>query len=165
VVNFCSREQGILTAKGNPKGISGVADLGKTGIKIVNRHPGTGTRLLVDLELEKAGLRGEQIPGYDKELHRHLDVGLEILSGRADAAPGIRVVAGLLDLDFIPLRWERFDFLVLKDRFFDQGVQLFLGLLHETEFKEMAQDLEGYDLSLCGKVVFPQQLKVNQDSH
>jgi len=107
VVNFCRREQGILTAKGNPKGIHGVGDLGKTGIKIVNRHPGTGTRLLFDLELEKAGLRGEQIQGYDEELHR-------------------------LDLDFIPLRWERFDFLVLKDRFFDQGIQLFLGLLHET---------------------------------
>jgi excisionase family DNA binding protein len=165
VVNFCRREQGILTAKGNPKGIHGVADLGKTGIKIVNRHPGTGTRLLFDLELEKAGLRGKQIQGYDEELHRHLDVGLEILSGRADAAPGISVVAGLLDLDFIPLRWERFDFLVLKDRFFDQGIQLFLGLLHETAFRELAQDLKGYDLSLCGKVVFPNQQKMNQESH
>ena len=164
VVNFCRREQGILTAKGNPKEIHRVADLGKADIKIVNRHPGTGTRLLFDMELEKAGLRGEQIQGYDNELSRHLDVGIEIISGKADAGPGVRVVAGLLGLDFIPLRWERFDFLVLKDRFFDQGVQLFLGLLHETQFRELAQDLEGYDLTLCGKVVFPQQPKVSQET-
>jgi putative molybdopterin biosynthesis protein len=84
-------------------------------------------------------------------------VGLEVLSGRADAAPGIQAVSGLLDLDFIPLRWERFDFLILKDRFFEKGVQLFLGLLPEAAFRELAQDLKGYDMSLCSKMIFPQK--------
>jgi hypothetical protein len=37
-----------------------------------------------------------------------------------------KTVAGLLGLDFIPLRMERFDMIVLKERFFDQGIQLFL---------------------------------------
>jgi len=157
VINFCRREQGIIIAKGNPDGIQGVADLGKPGLKIVNRPLGTGTRLLLDRELEKAGIEGERIEGYEREFQRHLDVGLEVLSGRADAGPGIRAVAGLLDLDFIPLRWERFDFLVLKDRFFDKGVQLFVGLLHEPAFKELAEDLAGYDLGLCSKMVFPQE--------
>ena len=157
VVNFCRREQGIIIAKGNPKGIQGVADLGKPGLKIVNRPLGTGTRLLLDRELEKAGIEGHRIEGYEREFQRHLDVGLEVLSGRADAGPGIKAVAGLLDLDFISLRWERFDFLVLKDRFFDKGVQLFVGLLHEPAFKELAEDLAGYDLSLCSKMVFPQE--------
>jgi len=156
VVNFCRREQGIITAKGNPKRIQGVADLGQPGLKIVNRPLGTGTRLLLDRELEKAGIEGERVEGYERELQRHLDVGLEVLSGRADAGPGIRAVAGLLDLDFIPLRWERFDFLVLKDRFFEKGIQLFVGLLHEPAFRELAGDLAGYDLSLCSKMVFPQ---------
>lgn len=157
VVNFCQREQGILLSKGNPKQIQNVADLAKAGMKIANRPMGTGTRKLFDVELEKAGVRGEQINGYEKELQRHMDVGLEILSGKADAAPGIRSVAGLLDLDFMTLRWERFDFLILKERFFDQGVQLFLRLLHEPLFRDLAQDLQGYDLDLCGKVIFPQQ--------
>lgn len=164
VVNFCRREQGILTAKGNPKGIHGVADLGKTGIKIVNRHPGTGTRLLFDLELEKAGIKGEQIEGYNHEFRSHLDVGLEVLSERADAAPAIKPIASLLGLGFVPIRWERYDLLISKDRFFEQGVQLFLGLLHEHSFRDLAQELEGYDLSLCGKMVFPQQSKLNREN-
>lgn len=157
VVNFCQREQGLLLAKGNPKKIQSVADLGQPGVTIVNRPLGTGTRLLLDKELNKAGIKGDRIKGYRRELQRHLDVGLEVLSGRADAGPAIRAVAGLLNLDFVPLRWERFDFLILKDRFFEKGVQLFLGLLHEGAFRELAQDLSGYDLSLSSKMVFPQE--------
>ncbi|RLC23214.1 MAG: DNA-binding protein, partial [Deltaproteobacteria bacterium] len=118
---------------------------------------GTGTRLLLDRELINAGIEGERIEGYGREFQRHLDVGLEILAGRADAAPGIRAVAGLLDLDFIPLRWERFDFLILKERFFEPGVQLFMGLLHEPVFRETAGDLVGYDLGLSSRMVFPKE--------
>src|SRR5210317_810350 len=132
VVNFCRREQGILVPKGNPKNIATVADLARPGIKIVNRSPSTGTRLLLDKELKKVGINGEKIEGYATEVSRHLDVGLAILSGRADAGPAIRAVAKLLDIDFIPLRWERFDLMIGKEHFFDEGIQRFLGILHET---------------------------------
>ena len=132
-------------------------DLGNEKIRIVNRSLGTGTRHLFDVALKKAGLKGDRIEGYDREMQRHLDVGLEILSGRADAGPGIKAVAGLLDLDFIPLRWERFDLLIRKDRFFDQGIQLFLGVLNEPAFREKASDLQGYDLSTCSKMVYPKE--------
>ena len=58
MVNFCRREQGIIVQKGNPKKIVGVEELGKPGLRIVNRPLGTGTRLLLDRELSKAGLKG-----------------------------------------------------------------------------------------------------------
>ena len=86
----------------------------------------------------------------------HLDVAMEVFSGRVDTALAIRPVANLLGLDFVPLRWERYDLLISKAHFVEQGVQLLLGLLHEPQFREMAEQLEGYDLSLCGKMVFPQ---------
>jgi len=155
VINFCKREQGLLLRKGNPEKIQGIPDLGRPGIRIVNRPLGTGTRVLLDGELANAGIEGARIEGYDREVNRHLEVGLEVLSGHADTGPGIRAVAGLLDLDFIPLRWERFDFLIQKDRFFEKGVQIFLGLLNEPVFRELITDLAGYNLDLCGKMVFP----------
>jgi putative molybdopterin biosynthesis protein len=155
IVNFCRREQGLLVGKANPKGIAGVADLGRPGITIVNRALGTGTRLLLDFELKRAGVRADKIEGYRNEVQRHLDVGLEILSGRADAGPGIRAVAGLLGLEFISLRWERYDLMIAKERFFDEGVQRFLGLLHESEFKQLTERLQGYDLQFAGKMIFP----------
>ena len=155
VVNFCRREQGILVAAGNPRGIRSVADLAIQGLRLVNRPNTTGTRLLLDRELGKAGIDGPSLDGYHREVARHLDVGLEIAAGRADAGPGIRAVAGMLGLDFIPLRWERYDLLVTKERFFDPGVQLFLGLLTEKTFRQLADTLEGYDVRLSGKMVFP----------
>ncbi|MBN1627150.1 MAG: helix-turn-helix transcriptional regulator [Deltaproteobacteria bacterium] len=156
VINFCRREQGILTLHGNPRRIKGVKDLARKDIRIVNRPLGTGTRLLLDGELKKEGIKGKEINGYERELERHIDVGLDILCGNADAGPGIRAVAGLLDLDFIPLRMERFDLITIKDRFFDQGIQMFLGFLRDPAFREMAMTLSGYDLSITGEMVFPQ---------
>jgi putative molybdopterin biosynthesis protein len=157
VVSFCRRKQGIVVAKGNPKGINSVADLAKPDVCIANRPVGTGTRLLLDSELNKAGISPDRITGYDTLLHRHLDIGLEVLAGRADAGPAIAAVANLLGLDFIPLRWERFDLLISKERFFDRGVQLFLSLLHETHFRDIATSLGGYDMSSTGKMVYAQE--------
>ncbi|MDO9565866.1 MAG: helix-turn-helix transcriptional regulator [Candidatus Desulfaltia sp.] len=157
VVNFCKREQGILVQKGNPKKINSIADIAGQGIKIVNRPLGTGTRLLFDRLLNKAGIKGEKIEGYHNEVSKHMDVGLEILSGRADAGPGIKPVASLLGLEFIPVRWERYDLLITKDRFFDKGVQLFLGLLQETAFYDLTKMFDGYDVSISGKVIFQQE--------
>lgn len=158
IVNFCKREQGILVKKGNPKKIKTISDLAHSGICIVNRPVGTGTRLLLDQELKKAGVRGDKIDGYNSEVHRHLDVGLEISAGRADAGLGIHAVAGLLDLDFVPLRWERYDLMIFKERFFDANVQNFLGLLHEEQFFKLAEPLQGYDVHLSGRMLFPKTI-------
>jgi molybdate-binding protein len=146
--------QGLLYRKHNPHNISSIADLDTPGLRMVNRSLGTGTRLLIDHELQKAGIRGDKIDGYANEVPRHMDVGLEILAGRADVGPGIQTVARTLDLGFLPLRWERFDLLVSKKVFFEKSIQSLFGLLQSEDFKEAAADLTGYDLSIAGKIVF-----------
>jgi excisionase family DNA binding protein len=158
-VNFSKREQGILLQKGNPKGIGCIADLAKKGVRIVNRSLGTGTRLLLDYEIAASEISSDAIDGYHREVGRHMDAGIEVLTGRADAAPAIRAVAGLLDIDFLPLRWERYDLLIARERFFEKGIQDFIGLLHEKSFKDLAGSLAGYDISLCGKMLFPDNLR------
>jgi len=159
-INFSKREQGIIVAKGNPKEIGSIKDLARPGVKIVNRPLSTGTRLLLDFELSRADISAQDINGYDNEVSRHLDAGLAILGGKADAAPAIRPVAELLGLDFLPLRWERFDMLVSRDLFFEPKVQRFINLLHEPIFKEVAADYQGYDLSSSGKMVYPDNVNL-----
>lgn len=156
VVNFCLREQGLLVQKGNPENIQSIKDLKRPGLKIVNRLLGTGTRQLFDKELKKIGLRGETLQGYDNCLLRHMDIGLAVLTGKAHAGPGIKPIANLLGLDFISLCWERFDLLIKKERFFDQGIQLFLALLKGRVIQSAAQEYGGYDLSMTGKMVYPE---------
>ena len=155
VVNFCRREQGILLAPGNPKGIKGIADLSNKGIRIVNRAVGTGTRLLLDKSLAKHALKADKIAGYSDVRNSHMDVGLDILQGKADAGLAIRPVASLLGLDFLPLRWERYDFLINRQRFFSREVQQFLGILNEPFFKQSATAIPGYDISASGHMLFP----------
>jgi len=157
IVNFCRREQGFFLQKGNPKQINTINDITRPEIRVVNRSLATGTRLLFDKELQKAGVDPEKLDGYAHEVNSHMEVGLEVLAGRADFGPGIRPVATLLGLDFIPLRWERYDLLITKDRFFDKGVQYFIGLLQDTEFKKIAEPFTGYDVSASGKMVFPKE--------
>ena len=157
IVNFCRREQGFMIQKGNPKQIHTIADLNRPDIRMVNRSLATGTRLLFDKELLKTGLNPEKIDGYTHEVNSHMEVGLEVLSGRAHFGPGIRPVATLLDLDFIPLRWERYDLLITKERFFDKGVQSFIGLLQDMEFKKVTEPFTGYDVSASGKMLFPKE--------
>ncbi len=158
-VNFSRRQQGLLVKKGNPKEITGVADLAREDVSIVNRPLGTGTRLLLDYEIARSEISSGQVAGYHNEVSRHLDAGLEVFAGRADAAPAIRAVAGLLGLGFLPLRWERFDLLILRERFFEPSIQNFIGLLHEKPFRALAATFEGYDVSLCGKMLFPDNFK------
>ena len=157
IVNFCRREQGFLIQKNNPKKIKKIEDIDRKDIRVVNRSLRTGTRLLFDRELQKAGIKTKTINGYDHEVNSHMEVGLEVLSGRAHFGPGIRPVAALLELDFIPLRWERYDLLITKERFFDKGIQNFIGLLQETDFKKTADSIIGYDVSSSGKIVYPKE--------
>ncbi|NDY71357.1 DNA-binding protein [Desulfobacter hydrogenophilus] len=156
VVNLCHREQGLIIQKDNPLGISSLKDLSHKGLTMVNRRLGTGTRQLLDRELKRLGIDAESINGYETCVSRHMDAGLAILNGNAQAAPGIRAVANLLGLDFISLCWERFDLFVNKDNFFDQGVQLFLAMLKGKVIQRTADELGGYDLSMTGKMVYPE---------
>lgn len=156
VVNLCQREQGLMIPKGNPLVIESVKDFSQKNLTIVNRRLGTGTRQLFDRELKAQGVSGESIKGYDNCVSKHMDVGLAVLSGQADAGPGIRAVANTLGLDFISLNWERFDLLVNKDRFFDQGIQLFLSLLKGKVIQRAAEQYGGYDLTMTGKMVYPE---------
>ncbi len=155
VVNFSLREQGIILQKGNPKNIKSVKDIGRQNIKIVNRELGTGTRQLFDLELKKSQIKVDSIHGYENCLAKHMDIGFHILAGNADAGPGIRPVANILGLDFVPICWERFDLIINKERFFDKGVQLFLSLLKGKIINATAKEYGGYDLSMTGKMIYP----------
>jgi len=95
------------------------------------------------------------VEGYSTEVHSHLQVGLSVLAGKADTGPAIRAVADMLDLDFLPLRWERFDLILAKEHFFQPDIQQFLGLLNDSQFQETARSMKGYDISATGQMVFP----------
>jgi putative molybdopterin biosynthesis protein len=74
VVRLVHRQQGLLVAPGNPLRLRGVADLGRPGLRYVNRQRGAGTRVLLDYELAREGIDPAAITGYAREEPTHLAV-------------------------------------------------------------------------------------------
>ena len=153
VVELFYRELGMLVAAGNPKGIKSLRDLARPKLRIINRQPGSGTRIYLDQGLSRFRLNGKKISGYDTVVSTHLEVGLRVLRGAADVGLATRTTAQLLALDFIPLTHERFDMLVPKDRFFTRGIQVLLGIVGSREFRERVGTLGGYDLTESGRII------------
>jgi putative molybdopterin biosynthesis protein len=151
LVRGYDREQGFITAKGNPKKIKGVEDLAGSGVSFINRNPGSGTRILFDLELKKAAKREgipqddlkNKITGYEIEAKSHSGVAASVAFGQADAGLAIRTVAHQYGLSFVPRRVEKYDFVIPREKFEKPAVRAFLDVLKSTEFKKELKKTPG----------------------
>ena len=153
LVNLVYREQGIIVAPGNPKGIRSLADLARPGVTFVNRQRGAGTRVLLDYLLKKMGIDPAQIQGYDREEYTHMAVAAAVAGG-ADAGLGIRAAAQALGLDFVSLDEERYDLCILRDFWDTPHIQRILTVIATPEFQRDVAALGGYDLRDCGKIMW-----------
>src|SRR5262245_19394827 len=93
VVTLSQWQQGLIVARGNPKGITGAADLARPEIRLANRDAGSGSRMLLDAWLRQAGIAPHWVSGYGREVGSHLAVAEAVASGGADVGPGILAVA------------------------------------------------------------------------
>ena len=134
LVTLAGREQGLMVAKGNPKGIQSLANLAQD-VRFVNRQRGSGTRILLDYELAQIGLSSEHIDGYTREEFTHLAVAADIASGTADCGLGIRAAANALDLDFVPITEERYDLVIPRAHFESDLLAPLLDILHDAAFR------------------------------
>jgi putative molybdopterin biosynthesis protein len=153
LINLVFRQQGLMISKGNPKGITGLADLARPDVRFVNRQTGSGTRILLDHKLASVDLEGRVINGYDQEEFTHMSVAVAVLSGAADAGLGIYAAAKALDLDFIPVVTEAYDLVIPKMFFEDDKIQFMLDTIGSPSFKEKVRALGGYDTTKTGSIV------------
>ena len=145
------RDQGLIVAKGNPKGIGGINDLTRDDIVFVNRQAGSGTRVLLDYKLEQLGMVGEDIKGYGHEEFTHMTVAVDVLSGAADCGLGIFAAARALDLDFIPVEKEQYDLIIPSSILDTKNIQAILKTIASKSFRERVTALGGYDPSKSGQ--------------
>ena len=153
LITWVHREQGLLVPRGNPKGISSLRDLEREDITYVNRQRGAGTRVLFDFEMQKLGIRPEQVRGYDQEEYTHLAVAAAVASGRADCGLAVTASASALDLDFIPLFHERYDLVIPEEHLQNNLLDPLLSLINDPNFREVVAALPGYSVHEMGNVV------------
>jgi putative molybdopterin biosynthesis protein len=151
IVRLVHRQQGLIVAPGNPLGLRGISDLAQPELRYVNRQRGAGTRVLLDYELQRAGIDAGALSGYSREEPTHLAVAAAIAAGRADCGLGVQAAARAFGLDFVPVAHEPYD-LVLECRTAESERLAPLWALMETgEFRGAVEALGGYDTSEMGR--------------
>jgi putative molybdopterin biosynthesis protein len=155
LIGFAHRTQGLIVAKNNPLGIAGIADLAKPGVRYVNRAEGTGTRVLLDELLGRAGVAASGIHGYQSQEPSHTAVAQAIAGNAADAGLGIETAAREKGLGFVPLAQERYHLVCLKSELPTPQVQALLKELQSREWQTTLEELPGYsgNLAQSGKVL------------
>ena len=155
LINLAIRHQGIIVPKGNPLGISGVADLRGGKLRFINRQRGAGTRILFDWHLKQAGMTPADVNGYDKEETTHMAVAVNVLTDAAHCGMGIFAAASALGLDFVPLARERYDLAIPRIFLEDPRIKAVRELLESPAFKARIEGLGGYETTLTGQVMRP----------
>jgi putative molybdopterin biosynthesis protein len=153
MVNLVFREQGLIIRRGNPKGIQGIKDLVRGDLAFINRQAGSGTRILLDYQLNQLGMDPADINGYHHEEFTHMAVAVAVLSGTADAGLGIYAAAKALDLDFIPVVTEQYDLIIPAVHFESENIQLLLEIINSREFKNRVEALGGYRTEKTGEII------------
>ena len=149
------REFGIVVRRGNPLGIRGLEDIFREDVRFINRAQGSGTRTFLDIWLSRyAADNGVSIDyligrirGYYTQARTHSSVVYHIESGKADMGIASRPSVAGRDVDFIPLGWENFDFLVSKRSLGDSlELREFLEFLGSSEAISLLRNMDGIDV-------------------
>ena len=154
LLRLVDREQGILTAPGNPLGVNSIEDLARPGVRFINRQRGSGTRVLLDYRLSGLGIAPTSINGYRDEEYTHMNVAAAVLSGRVDAGLAVRAAANALGLPFMPIGVEEYD-LVIPRRFFEtDAVQALLEVIRSEAFRQTVEGMGGYGTQKTGQIIW-----------
>jgi molybdate transport repressor ModE-like protein len=152
LVHIARREQGLMVANGNPLALRGLADLARDGVRFVNRQAGSGTRMLLEMMLQEAGIAPESINGYNSTEFTHSAVAAYIASGMGDVGLGVRPAAARFGLDFIELARERYFFALRRDALDEPLMRQLVGILQKDVYHQMVDALPGYDATDTGKI-------------
>ncbi|HXM40054.1 MAG TPA: substrate-binding domain-containing protein [Bryobacteraceae bacterium] len=151
VVALAVWEEGLVLAPGNPKSVHSVADFARRDVRIVNREPGAGSRILLDAHLDRLGLAGRKVRGYDRLAGGHLPAAWQVRAGDADCCIATRAAARVFGLDFIPLASERYDLAIRRQHLDYPPVAALLDTLNRASFRRELEGLGGYDASAAGR--------------
>ncbi len=132
-------------------------------LRLINRNPGSGTRLLIDSLLrrgcEEAGIPWRRctsrVKGYGSEARTHFAAAKAIVSGDADVGVLLRCAADFYGLPAIHLRWEQFDYVTLRESLGEKFLEDFREALR-SQAPMLAGKHPGYRVPRdTGKTVYP----------
>jgi molybdate-binding protein/DNA-binding XRE family transcriptional regulator len=151
IFSYAVWEQGLVVAKGNPRAIFGIHDFSRKEVRIVNREPGAGSRILLDTHLTRLGMPTNLVNGYEQFAKGHLAAAAQVFGGVVDCCIATRAAARLYGLGFVPLSRERYDFVIRTKHLELPAAQALLETLGRAALRSELQEFGGYDTSIAGE--------------
>ena len=152
VIEWATREQGLIAAPGNPHGLRSLAELVRPGLRVARRQEGAGAHILLVHLLRAAGIDPAGLAFVAPPALTETDLAALVLDGKADCGLAIRAVATRFGLDFIALGVERFDLVLRRRDYFEPAVQTLLDFARSPLLAQRAAELGGYDVARLGRV-------------
>jgi molybdate-binding protein/DNA-binding XRE family transcriptional regulator len=149
VVGFTSWREGLVIR--HPAQVTGLGDVARAGLRLVNREPGAQARALLDRERLRLRLDPAELPGYGTQAAGHLQVAAAVAGRLADAGVSSEPAALAYGLGFIPLAEERFDLVLPAKHAASREVQGLLKVLTSPWLLAQLASLPGYDPASCGE--------------
>ncbi|MFV0440874.1 MAG: molybdopterin biosynthesis protein [Lachnospirales bacterium] len=151
LIKGVKRQQGLIVKKGNPLNINRIEDVIKH--TYVNRQVGSGTYILLEHLLNQADINNKDIAGFDFNVPTHFDVAINVKESVADCGLGVYSVAKALDLDFVHIANEDYDFLMYENDFNSDMGQLFIETLKSEKVKKLLDEAKGYEHEGIGEII------------
>ena len=155
VVRLMSRMEGLIVAKGNPKGVTSWEDLARSDVVLINQKRGADTRILLDEHLRVLGIDPQTVQGYDSEPLSRITSAAAIAHGKADVTVSSEKIARQVDgVEFIPLHEGHVDLVLHRERFESSYGQKMMDILESDILREDFEGVNGYDVSDTGRIVW-----------
>ncbi len=150
LVTLAYRQVGLMVPRGNPRRVTGLADVVRHRLRLASREVGSGVRLLQDHLLHELKLGKRRLAGTEMALATHLEVATAVAEGRADAGIGTLAPSLSFGLDFIPLAWERYDLVTTDEAFYHRPTQAFFEMIKSDWLRQLVATLPGYEARETG---------------
>lgn len=152
LVTLAYRRLGLILPMGNPAGIRSLDDLARPGIRFVNRQSGSGTRVWLDMALQKMGIPGERIAGFQDEKITHTAVAQAVAEKAADVGVGLEAAALRFGLDFIHLTQDRYDLVIPEEILETRPLANLVSWLQQPSTRQIIEQLGGYQVVETGNL-------------
>ena len=152
LIHLSIRKQGLIVPARTPQKVTDLKSLTRRPVKIINRQPESGTRVLFDELILDAGINKSAIRGYQDEEFTHLAVAAMVASGMVDAGFGIKAAASKFNLHFIEII-DEFYLLAIDKNVANSAINSLTKILQSRDFRNQVKTLPGYDATRAGEAM------------
>ena len=152
LVEWARRERGLIVGLEIQSRISGIGDL--AGQRVIPRQEASGSQILLNQLISSCGSDRAKTVQFTAPARSETDAAVAVLEGKADIAFGLEALAVQYRLGFVPMVRERYDLLIDRREYFEEGIQKLLAFCRGRDFARKAKELAGYDVSYLGRVRF-----------